>query len=75
MESTRERIKAGLDLTKAERRMPGRPPALTPEQVQECRRMHTETPSIRPVARILGVSQGTVKSVLELDVDPVGKGD
>ena len=54
-------IKAGLDRTRAERRKPGRPPALTPEQAEECWRMYAETHSIRQVARIMKVSQGTVK--------------
>ena len=66
VESTSERIKAGLERAKAEGRKPGRPSALTPERVQECRRMYAETPSIRRVARILGVSQGTVKKALVL---------
>ena len=50
VESTSERIKAGLERAWAERRKPGRPPALTPEQVEECRRMYAETPSTRRVA-------------------------
>ena len=33
--------------------------------------MYAEPPSIRLVARILGVSQGTIKRALKLDVDPV----
>ena len=73
VESTSERIKAGLDRAKAEGRNPGRPPALTAEQVEECRRMYAETPSIRRVARIMKVSQGTVKRALELDLGPVGR--
>ena len=35
VESTSELIKAGLERAKAEGRKPGRPPPLTPEQVQE----------------------------------------
>ena len=73
VESTSERIKAGLERAKAEGRKTGRPPALTPEQVQECRRMYADTSSIRRVARIMKVSQGTVKRALELDADPVGR--
>ena len=70
VESTSERVKAGLERARAEGRKPGRPPALTPEQVQECRRMYAGTSSIRRVARIMKVSQGTVKRALELDADP-----
>ena len=73
VESTSERIEAGLERARAEGRKPGRPDALTPEQVQECRRMYVDTPSIRRVARIIKVSQGTVKRALELDGDPVGR--
>ena len=73
VESTSERIKAGLDRARAEGRTPGRPPALTAEQLEECRRMYAETPSIRRVARIMKVSQGTVKRALELDPGPVGR--
>ena len=54
MDATSERVKAGLDRAKAEGKKLGRPPALTPEQVLERRRMYAETPSIRRVARILG---------------------
>ena len=73
VDSTSERIKAGLDRARAEGRNPGRPPALTAEQVKECRRMYAETPSIRRVARIMKVSQGTVKRALDLNPDPVGR--
>ena len=69
-DATSERVKAGLDRAKAEGKRLGRPPALTPEQVQECRRMYAETSSIRRVARILGVSQGTVKRAVE-SIDPL----
>ena len=65
VESTSERIKAGLDWAKAKGRRHGHPPALTPEQVEECRRMYAETPSIRRVACIMKVSQGTVRKALE----------
>ena len=70
VESTSERVKAGLERARAEGRKPGRPPALAPEQVQECRRMYADTSSIRRVARVMTVSQGTVKRALELDADP-----
>ena len=50
VESTSERIKAGPDRARAEGRKPGRPPALTPEQMKECRRMYADTLSIRRVA-------------------------
>ena len=71
VDATSERVKAGLDRAKAEGKRLGRPPALTPEQAQECRRMYAETPSIRRVARIMKVSQGTVKRALEIDAAPI----
>ena len=75
VDATSERVKAGLDRARAEGRKLGRPPALTREQVQECQRMYAETPSIRRVARIMKVSQGTVKRALELYADPIsGRG-
>ncbi len=73
MESTSELIKAGLERAKAENRGHWRPPALTPEQVQECRRMYAETSSIRRVARVMKVSQSIVKRSLELEADRVGR--
>ena len=71
VDATSERVKAGLDRARAEGKRLGRPRALTREQVQECQRMYAETPSIRRVARILGVSQGTMKRTLNFDTEPV----
>ena len=75
VDATSERVKAGLDRAKAEGKRLGRPRALTRDQVQECQRMYAETPSIRRVARILGVAQGTAKRALNFDKEPViGRG-
>ena len=71
VESTSERIKAGLERARAEGRRLGRPPALTPEQVKECRRIYAGTRSIRLTARILKVSQGTIKRALESKAEPL----
>ncbi len=73
IDTTSERVRTGLDRAKAEGKRLGRPPALTPEQVQECRRMYAGTPSIHRVARIMKVSQGTVKRALEPDAAPVAE--
>ena len=43
----------------------GRPPALSPEQVEQCRRMAEERVSQREIARVLNCSPSTVKKVLE----------
>ena len=58
-DSTSERIKVGQERAKAEGRPPGRPPALTPDQVNECRRMFAENPSVSRVARIMKISWST----------------
>ena len=71
VESTSERIKAGLERARAEGRRLGRPPALTPEQVKECRRIYAGNRSIRLTARILKVSQGTIKRALESKAEPL----
>lgn len=44
VESTSERIKAGLERARAEGRKPGRPPMLIPEQARECRRCTRKSP-------------------------------
>ena len=64
VESTGERIKAGQDRARAEGRPPGRPPALTPEKEQVALRMHAEGASIRRIARVVEVSQGTIKKAV-----------
>ena len=68
---TCERLKVDQERSRAE----GRPPALTPEEVDECRRMYAESQSIRRTARILKVSQGTVNRAVEFEGEPVsGRG-
>ena len=59
-DSTSERIKVGQERAKAE----GRPPALSPDQVNECRRMFAENPSVSRVARIMKVSWSTAKKAI-----------
>ena len=66
-DSTSERIRAGLDQAKAEGKKLGRPLALNQERILEVQRIYAENPSIRRTARIMGVSQGTVKKALGLD--------
>lgn len=68
VESTSERIKAGLDRVGGRRS--GRQPALTPVRVEECWRMFAELPSGRWVVRIMKASRGTMKQAIELDADP-----
>ena len=62
--STSERIKVGQERAKAEGRPPGRPPALTPDQVNECRRVFAENPSVSRVARIMKISWSTANEAI-----------
>ena len=59
-DSTSERIKVGQERAKAE----GRPPALSPDQVNECKRMFAENPSVSRVARIMKISWSTANNAI-----------
>ena len=50
VDSTSERIRLGLDQARAGGKRLGRPPALTPEQVAQCRRMTEEGAGLRHIA-------------------------
>ena len=63
-DSTRERIKVGQERAKAEGRPPGRSPAPTLDQVNECKRMFAENPSVSRVARIMRVSWSTANKAI-----------
>jgi DNA invertase Pin-like site-specific DNA recombinase len=63
-DSTSERIKVGQERAKAEGRPPGRPPALSPDQVHECKRMFAENPSVSRVARIMKISWSTANKAI-----------
>ena len=43
----------------------GRPPALSQEQVEQCRRMGGEGAGLRQIARVMQCSPATVKKVLD----------
>ena len=64
VESTSERIRMGLERARASGTRIGRPPVLTPEQVEQCRRMAQEGTGIRQIARVLKCSPGTVRNYL-----------
>ena len=51
VDSASERVKLGLDRARAGGKRVGRPPALTPEQVEQCRRMADEGSGLRQIAR------------------------
>ena len=66
-DSISERIRAGLGRARAEGKKLGRPPALDQERILEAQRIYAESPSISRTARIMNVSQGTVKKALGLE--------
>ena len=68
-DSTSERIKVGQERAKAE----GRPPALSPDQVNECKRMFAENPSVSRVARIMKISWSTANKAI-FDESPAQAG-
>ena len=65
VDSASERIKLGQDRARAEGKSVGRPPALSPDQVEQCRRMTQEGAGLRQIARVMQCSPATVKKVLE----------
>ena len=64
VDSTSERIKLGLDQARAGGKRLGRPPVLTSEQVEQCRRMTEEGAGLRHIARVMQCSLATVKKAL-----------
>ena len=65
VDSASERIKLGLDRARAEGKRVGRPPALSPDQTEQSRRMAEEGAGLRQIARVMQCSPATVKKVLE----------
>ena len=65
VDSASERIKLGLDRARAGGKRVGRPPALTPEQIEQCRRMAQEGSGLRHIARVMQCSPATVKKALD----------
>ena len=61
---TSERIRDGQARARSEGRRIGRPPALSPEQMEQCRRMSDEGAGIRHIARVMQCSPSTVKKAL-----------
>ena len=64
VDSASERIRLGLDRARASVKRVGRPPALTHEQVEQCRRMAGEGAGLRQIARVMTGSPATVKKAL-----------
>ena len=64
VDSASERITLGLERARAGGKQVGRPPALSPEQVEQCRRIADEGASLRQIARVFRCSPMTVSKVL-----------
>ena len=64
VDATSERIRNGQARAWGEGRRIGRPPALSPEQVEQCWRMAGEGAGIRHIARVMHCSPATVKKAL-----------
>ena len=58
--NTSERIRLGLARARASGKRVGRPPALSRELVEQCRRMAGEGAGLRHIARVMGCSPTTV---------------
>ena len=65
VDSASERIKLGLDRARAGGKQVGRPPTLTPEQIEQCRRMAHEGSGLRHIARGMQCSPATIKKALD----------
>ena len=70
VDSASERIKLGLERARAGGKRVGRPPALTVEQEEQCRRMAEEGASLRQIGRVFECSPTTVSKVLDQGLDP-----
>ena len=64
VDSASERIKLGLDRARAGGKRVGRPPALTLDQAEQCRRMANEGWGLRHIDRVMKCSPATVKKAL-----------
>ena len=64
VDSTSERIKLGLARARGSGKKAGLPPALTPDQIEQCRRMVEEGAGLRQIARVMTCPPATVKEAL-----------
>ena len=65
LDSASERIKMGQQRARDQGRMVGRPPALTPEQIEQCQCMREECASLRQMGRVMNCSLSTIKRTLD----------
>ena len=71
--SASERIKLGLARARAGGKQMGRPPALTPDKIEQCRRMADEGAGLRQIARVMTCSPATVKKARDAVSDGQGE--
>ena len=74
VDAASERIKLGLDRARAGGRQVGRPPALTQDQVDQCRRMADEGAGLWQIARVIQCSPATVKKAWDVVAGSRGDG-
>ena len=65
VDSASERIKLGLARARGNGKKVGRPPALTSDQIEQCRRMAEEGAGLRQIARVMTCSPATIKKALD----------
>ena len=65
VDSASERIKLGLARARGNGKKVGRPPALTPDQIEQCRRMAEEGAGLRQITRVMQCSPATIKKALD----------
>ena len=64
VDSASERIRMGLDRARSSGKRVGRPPALSNEQAEQCRRIAGGGAGLRHIAQVMGCSPATVKTAL-----------
>ena len=65
VDSASERIKLGLERARGNGKTVGRPPALTSDQIEQCRRMAEEGAGLRQIAWVMTCSPATIKKALD----------
>ncbi|AQQ75442.1 serine recombinase [uncultured archaeal virus] len=63
----KQRTKLGLEKARQQGKRLGRPPALTQEQIRQAKKLREKGVSYRTIAKILGVSDRTVRRALKVD--------
>jgi DNA invertase Pin-like site-specific DNA recombinase len=64
VDTIRQNTMLGLARARAEGRVGGRPTVMTPERIEQARRMRTEGKSFAEIGRVLGVGATSVSRAL-----------